>query len=537
MHHHDSPLAPRLALAFIVSMMSASLSAAPGEEPPQPKLVVGIMVDDLQEDYINLLKQQFAKGGFNRLLNNSVAIKSVDYGTPLDPTAATAVIYTGATPALNGIPASTIFDRTTLVPIGIFTDTQYLGNYTEQTISPNRLLTSTLTDEIRISGDGSTLAYSFAADPEMSIVMGGHTANCSMWINDANGHWATTTYFKDVPKVFGKRNLELPLSTRMDTITWCPMLSSSRYISIPQSLIKNGFKYTFEKKGPRSMQAIKNSPLINTEITDMVIENINSLNFGQNDGPDIINIAYSLEPYAFAKDSDNRYELIDSYYRLDHDLQKLFQAIDNKVGLSNTLIFLASTPPSQRSRRDNRKWQIPYGEFSTRRAMSLLNLYFISIYGNDNWVQGYHNNEFFLNHDAIKKANLDLGTMRQQAAAFLVQMAGVSAAYSLDDIINNRAGIHAAPLKENTNIALAGDVKIKVLPGWELLDDFNHPKVKPDQVARETAPIGTAWIMAPGLAPTTITELVDARSIAPTICRLLRIRSPNGAAQAPLVLK
>ncbi len=539
MKKSESPLSSGLLMAIIASMMSLQMSAAvPGEEPDQPKLVLGIVVEDLQEEYINLLRKYFTQGGFNRLLNNGVLLQNVDFGTSLDPTAATAMIYTGAAPSVNGVPADEVFDRSTLHGNPIFTDEAVMGNYTTRTLSPRALATSTIADEIRIAGDGFTYAYAIAPDPGQALVMAGHAGNCGVWLEDANDNWATTTYYKSAPEALNFRNRTMSLKDRLDTMSWTPVLAPNKYSILPKHLTNGSFHYTFNRKDKDNILRFKNSPCLNTEITDFAIDHINQYDLGGHDGPDIISIAYSLEPYAYTKNSDNRYEIVDSYYRLDRDLDRLFSVVDKKVGMPNVLVFLTSTPAVTRSRRDDEKWQIPYGEFSTRKAISLLNMYLMAIHGNGNWVEGFHNGEFFLNHALIEKEDKDLHLMREQSAAFLVQMAGVADAYSIDDIINHRTHLAISEAaKRNTCIEHAGDIRIKVMPGWELVDDFNHPGIKHNQVTREEATTSPAFIMAPGLAARTIGHTVDARSIAPTVTRLLRIRSPNAASLPPLSLE
>lgn len=539
MKKSESPLSTGLLMAIVASMMSIQMVAAPpGEQPGQPKLVLGIVVEDLQEEYINLLRKYFTQGGFNRLLNNGVLLQNVDFGPNLDATAATALLYTGAAPSVNGIPADEVFDRSTLLGKPIFTDESVMGNYTSCTLSPKALATSTIADEVRISGDGFTYAYAIAPDPGQALVMAGHAGNCGVWLDDSNDCWATTTYYKTVPEALNFRNRSKGLKGRLDTMSWSPALSENKYSILPKHLINGSFHYTFNRKDKNNILRFKNSPCLNTEITDFAIDHINQYDLGAHDGPDMISLAYSLEPYAYSKNADNRYEIVDSYYRLDRDLDRLFSVVDKKVGMPNVLVFVASTPAMNRSRRDDEKWQIPYGEFSTRKAISLLNMYFMAIYGNGNWVEGFHNGEFFLNRSLIEKEDKDLHLMREQAAAFLVQMAGVADAYSIDDIINHRTHLTISEAaKRNTSIEHAGDVRIKVMPGWELVDDFNYPGQKHNQVAREEATTSPVFIMAPGLSAKTIGTPVDARSIAPTVTRLLRIRSPNAAALPPLSLE
>lgn len=527
----------RLAIALAASILAAGPIAAATPLESQPKLVVGIVVEDLRPEYISLLKDHFGPGGFNRLLKNGVVIANADYGTALDPTAATAMIYTGTAPAANGIPAAEIFDRTTLTPISPMLDASAMGNFTNQSLSPAALSMGTITDEVKIAGGGVTYAYAIAPDPTQAMIMAGHAGNCGMWINDAKETWATTTFYKDSPSTLGARNRLKSMRASVNNMMWEPLLGKEDYVLLPEHLTLYPFRYTFRQEGPEKMLAFKASPRVNDEVTEFAIDNIKALSLGQHPGPDMISVAYTVSPYKYSKTGDNRYELLDQYYRLDRNLQTLFDAIDEAAGKDNALIFVAGTPASPESKKEEDRWMMPYGEFSTRKAISLINLYLIALHGNGDWVQAYHNNQFFLNHKLIEANKLKLEDVRSEVARFLERMSGVAKAYTLDEIIDSRSADMAA-LKRNTHIATAGDVQCYVTPGWQIIDDFNVPgdAAKTGKVVRAAAPTAPIYILAPGITPKTISTPVDARAIAPTITSILRIRSPNGADLTPLSL-
>ncbi len=118
-------------------------------------------------------------------------------------------------------------------------------------------------------------------------------------------------------------------------------------------------------------------------------------------------------------------------------------------------------------------------------------------------------------------------------------MAGITEAYSLDDIIDGKNADTQSTPRRNINIETAGDVFASILPGWEVIDDGTtapDPNSYP-MSQRVVAPFAPAFILTPALAPQTISSPVDARAIAPTITSILRIRSPNSAQKAPLRLK
>lgn len=502
----------------------------------QPRLVVGIMVDGLRQEYIDMLREHFGRDGFNRLLENGLVLENVDYGPGLDATAAAAVVMTGASPAVNGIPSAKIYDLQARRYRSVYDDGHTVGNYTDETLAPAALRTTTLADEARIDGAGVTMAYAVAADPEMAITLGGHAANSAVWINDLTGNWASSTLYPQFPVSISTDNRLRPLSTRLDTMMWMPADNTAAASGLPSHLTAYNFHHSFNKLKTDRLAAFKNSPLANTEVTRVAGELLRSLKLGTHDGTDVLNIAYTLTPYEYTRNAENRYELADSYMKLDAELSRLFNLVDSQAGRDGAVIFLAGTPPVNRRRRDDEQWNIPGGEFSTRKAISLLNLYLIALYGNGEWVNGFSGDTFYVNASLAKERDVDIARLRREAADLLKRMAGVDIAFTTDEILDGKAPVvDPEALRRNTVVGVSdGDVHVQLVPGWELIDDFNTPGAKSGRVSAHAATTAPAYLLIPGADPALITETVDARVIAPTVARQMRIRSPNGAASPPL---
>lgn len=514
-----------LTLATVAAVVTLTAVAA----PERARLVVGIVVKDLDYGYLELLRDRFGGGGFKRLMSEGVIISDADYGTSLDPVAATALIMSGTSPRANGIPAAEIYDPDRFRATAVLSDGDYIGNYTDETFSPRALCVSTLADEVRIAADGLSAVYGVAADAQQAIILSGHAANAALWLNDKTGNWASTTYYKDIPQALSLRNRLSPLSARLDTMSWTPLLNGDLYPDLPDHLRHYPFRYTFPRNKAERYSLFTQSPLSNTEVTAVATELLATL--GNHDGTDMLNVAYNLSPYPYAKTADNRFELMDAYLRLDRDIAKLLAAADKAAGRDRTVIFVAGTPPERRQRKDDDRFGIPYGEFSAKKAISLLNLYLIAVYGNGEWVKGYHDRHFYLNTTLAKGRNIDIHALRSEAADFLKRMSGVKSAYSADEILTGTAGEKGPALRRNTVISATGDVLVDVLPGWEIVDDHNSA-ASPDRtrmVERSAATTAPVFIIAPGLLPQTLPQSVDARAIARTISGILRIRAPNAA--------
>lgn len=504
----------------------------------RPSLVVGIMVEGLNDDYIQLLRSRFSDNGFRRLLDNGVTLEDVRYGHGIDPTAATAVIMTGAAPSINGIPGARVYDTSTRQSRPILLDPSKIGNSTSETYSPSALLVTTLSDEVRINDGGIGRVYSIAPDPQQAIILAGHAGNSAVWINDVDGKWSSTTFYKDMPQAAAKRNYSAPLSIRIDTMNWVPSINPELYPDLPDYKKAYPFTHRFLRNDPARYRAYKVSPKANYDVTSTATEYITDMSLGKRDVMDMLSIGYSVAPYPYTSDADNRMQTLDAYLRLDSDLSRLFKAIENGPGMDNTLIFIAGTPAPNGARKEDERFNIPYGQFSPRKAISLLNMYLIALHGNGEWVNGYHNGHFYLNQKLIKEKDLNLASIRSESADFLGRMSGVSRVYTIEDIIAGRLDSDYGHLRENTSLAYAGDVIITVYPGWEIVEDDTAPADRPEGQVERLATTGSpVYILAPGVGRQRVATPLDARVIAPTVAGILRIRSPNAAIASPVRLK
>lgn len=504
--------------------------------PRRPRLVIGIVINGLDIDKVYQLREHFTVGGFNKLLNDGVTFSNIDFGSPLDDAAATAVLVTGAAPAVTGIAASEVYDVTTRSAQPVLLDASTIGNFTDETFSPKALRVSTLADELRIDTSGLGMVHAISPDATTSIIMAGHAGSSACWITDKTGKWASSTYYTEFPTSIQQLNHLQPLAARLDTIKWTPTLPDGAYSDLPSHKKIYSFNHTFFGNDSERFTRFKVSAPVNTEVTTVSLNYMKMLRPGQREPMDMLELNYTLQPYTYSTQSDTRVELIDSYLRLDRDLARLFATIDSQgPGMDNTLVWVAGTPASNASIGDENRWKIPGGEFSVERAISLLKVNLMSLYGNGDWVIGYYNNQIYLNRELIQQRGKDLNEFRRESADFLRRMTGVTYAITLDQAVAAEETKDSPfPPARNLDIDTAGDVLISIAPGWKIVQNANSEKNK--KVERVKASTSAAFIMHPDLDARIIDTPVDARVVAPTVARLLRIRSPNGARLAPIRL-
>ncbi len=511
--------------------MLSALHLQAQSAPKRSPLIVNVVVEGLDDNYLDLLAPLFSHGGFKRLAAGA-SLSHLDYGTDLDPVAATSMIMTGAAPIANGIPAGWVYDPAVNQVSAIFSDPDYMGNFTDETLSPVPLKVSTLADEVCIDTGGDGLVYAVAADPQMAIALAGHSANGAYWLTDRTANWATSSYYGDMPRSVLDRNYHAPLLLRIDTMRWEPALPMDAYPLLSRSESAKPFKVTFPKKSADRIYRFKTSPKANTELTDLAIELIRSSRMGADIYPDMISVAYTVAPVGAS-----RAEVMDAYIRLDRDLSRLYTEAEHAAGAGNVTFILCGVPATDNgSTPDDPRHRIPAGEYSIRKAISLLNMYLLAVHGNGDWLAGYYDKQFYLNRKLITDRGLSLADFRAEVADFLARMAGVCNVYTVDDIIAARVGDDPAALKRNTSIARTGDVIIEINPGWTIVDQPVGSRTSRG-VERHNATRIPAYILAPGISPVKIDTPTDARAIAPEVSRLLHVRAPNAASAPALRLR
>lgn len=524
----------RLITSILASMVA--LSAMSQTADGRPQLVVEIMIDQLRSDYIELLQEHFGESGFKRLARNGACFESVDFNIDnIDIVTSTGMLVTGAYPRINGLTGKQVYEPQKRVSQNILFDSEKLGNFTSEKLSPKALKVSTVSDELKINGGGLGYVYSIAPDARQAIILAGHAGNGAFWINDVNGKWSTTTFYTDVPQFISNRNYKMPLASRLDTMTWAPMMDLACYPGIPSHKKFYPFKYVFPGVRRDRYESYKKSALVNEEVTSVALDFLKSLNMGGRGEIDMLNIGYTLAPFTDEAGLGS-VELQDKYLRLDRQLGRLLDAIDSSVGLQNALVVVASTGYFDDNTPVDAKYHIPTGEFSASKAKSLLNLYLMATYGNAQWVDDYHGENFYLNKKLIKEKNIDLKTIRDQASDFLRRMSGVAEAYTIDEILDNPSDATLRRLHNGLIEEHAGDVVVKIMPGWTVIENENTPsqRVKTVRASVVSTPV---YVLHPAVKAQKISTPIDATLLAPTVSRLLRIRSPNAATEMPYVFE
>lgn len=485
-----------------------------------PKLVVGITIDELRGDYLELFKSTFGKEGFNKLFDGGLVYEDISFdNSDLNEVTPIATIYTGALPYYHGITAEQIYSPSENAMFSIFFDKNNKGKIK---LSPQSIQVSTIADELKTATNGRSDIFSLSFNASQALISGGHFANGVYWIDDITGSWITSEYYKEGQRFADYLNKSGNGLTKYTSSTWQPLLASNQYNISPYTKSSQPFSYQFSKKNTPYYKELKKSPFVNDAITKAAIDVMQKDEMGKRSAPDFL--ALTLYAGNGNVDSDYSLEIQDLYARLDNNLSEILSQIDKSVGLQNTFIFMTS---SGCYKSNNQSYTTGY--FYPHRCEALLNMYLMAIYGKEQWVRKYDNQQIYLDRSLINARKVDLVEIQNKAAEFVTQIAGVQDAISTTRLLSGNTDNDILKFRNFFNKDYPSDIIVEIHPGYEVINSTNSSAQSENKIQKQAAVSCPLVFFGYGIKSQRIKRVVRATEIAPTVCRVLRIRSPNAA--------
>ncbi|NDV82394.1 alkaline phosphatase family protein [Bacteroides sp. 51] len=499
--------------------------------PATPKMVVGLTIDQLRTDYIEAFSSLYGEKGFKRLWKEGKVFLNAEYtfSNP-DRSSAMAAIYTGTTPSFNGIISNYRLDISTLRTVSCVDDSNFLGYYTNDNSAPSQLLTSTVGDELKASTLGKGFVYAVAPFRDAAILGAGHSADGAFWMNDMTGKWAGTTYYSEFPWWANLYNDRNAVDSRIETMIWTPLHPEGSYKNITVERFNETFKYKFADAKQYKFKRLINSPFVNDEVNMLVDDLLKNTTIGEDDTPDFLSVTFYAGSYNNQSIQEGSVEIQDTYARLDKNIADLLEMVNKKVGLQNVIFFITSTGYTAPEGVDLGRFRIPGGEFYLNRCAALLNMYLMASYGEGHYVEGYYDQQIYLNHKLIEEKQLSLADVQTKSAEFLIQFSGVDEVFSANRLLLGAWSPDIQKKRNAFNRKYSGDLVISVLPGWTIVNE--NAQVNP--VVRYAHSPMPLIFLGSSIKPEIIHTPVTVDHIAPTLAHFMRIRAPNACASTPL---
>ena len=388
---------------LLTAICCVSLAAmAQAQFGEKPKLVVGIVVDQMRWDYLDRYYDQFTEGGFRRMIDegfscNNCLINYVPTVTAIGHTSA----YTGSTPAFHGICGNNFYINGRKVVSCQDDSVRAVGsdaNYGNR--SPRNLLATTIGDQLRLHTDFRSKVVGVSYKDRAAIFPAGHSANAAYWLDTKALRFITSTYYMD----------ELP-----------------QYVKRVNDAIKKN--KAVQAEGER----IGYSPLCGTITTDMAIAAIDGEQLGRGEATDMLCVSYSETDVIGHEWGTRGQRTDDAYLTLDRDLKRLFDTLDRVVGRGQWVAFLTADHGAAHNWRFQRSHNLPGGPLYDFK--NDLEAYISQkVHSTSNVVGDIMDYRIFLNHEAIRKQGLDLDKVKQAAVEFASQYPHIQRAFDFEQI-------------------------------------------------------------------------------------------------------
>ena len=542
---------PSFFIALMIFFQGYSQRKSKVEEFDQlrtkPKLVVGIVVDQMRYDYLTRFYDQYDEGGFKRMVEEGFNCKNNHFNyAPTSTGPGHTSVYTGTTPATHGVIGNNWYDKENDVVVYCASDDKYASVGTTSDagqMSPHRMIVTTVTDELRLHTQMRGKTIAIALKDRGAVLPGGHTANAAYWFHGENeGKWITSSYYMNaLPKWVEDFNSNGIVQSYKKG--WNTLKDINTYIE--SGADDNTFEGLFDGEtastfphNPQNLldknndfDIIKNTPYGNSLTADFAIEALKQEQLGQDDITDFLAISFSSTDYVGHMFGVNSKEVEDTYIRLDLDLARLFKALDKNVGEGEYTVFLTADHAAIDVPSYLMSTRIPSGYVDNSTTNAKFAEFLRYTYGTEDIVKNTSNYQIFLDHKIIKNLDLEIKDVQEAIAKEFLTYDYVDRVYTGYQMWQNNytSGIPYI-LQNGYNQKRSGDVLLVLKPGTITYSRTGSTHGSP-QVYDTHVPL---LFFGKGIQQGSTVERTEIPDIAPTISALLGIAFPSGTTGKPL---
>jgi predicted AlkP superfamily pyrophosphatase or phosphodiesterase len=404
----------------------------------QPKLVVGIVVDQMRWDYLYRFYDLYkTNGGFKRLLGEGFSCDNAF--VPYLPTVTAcghACIYTGSVPAINGITGNNWFDNNLQKTVYCTDDktVQTVGSTNAEAgqMSPENIFATTITDELRLATNFRSKVIGMSIKDRGAIIPAGHAANAAYWYDSQTGNFITSTYYmKELPdwmKTFNDRktvdsfydkNWNLSLAQEVYE-KYCDTGVNS-YESKPFGRNALTFPYYLSAFKGTDYSKIASTPYANDLLTGLAESAIKAEQLGKHEVTDFLAVSFSSPDYVGHAFGPNSWEILDTYVRLDQTLGQFFDYLDKTVGKNQYTVFLTADHGGAHIPEFLQKHHLPGGRWEDGAIKKELSDYLKNQFSQAGLISAVEEYDVYLNHPLIDSLKLDEAAIKKSVTQYLLK--------------------------------------------------------------------------------------------------------------------
>jgi predicted AlkP superfamily pyrophosphatase or phosphodiesterase len=525
-------------LKFFLLLLLIPIADFAQQPIPRPKLVVGVVIDQMRWDYLYRYYDRYAaNGGFKRMLNQGYSCENTLI--PYAPTVTAcghSTIYSGTVPAISGITGNFWWDSQQQRTVYCTEDKSVNtvgSNSSQGKMSPANMLVNTIGDELRMATNFKGKVVGIAIKDRGGILPAGHSANAAYWYDNSVGNWITSTYYmNELPQWVADFNNQ-KLVDKYYQQGWNLLYPAGTYLQSTADEKKyeakpfgEKFPYTLSGFIGKDYGKISTTPMGNTLTSEFAKAAISNEQLGADGITDMIAISYSAPDYIGHSFGPNSIEEEDNYLRLDKELGSLLDFLDAKVGKNQYVVFLSADHGVAHIPEFLKENKMPGGRLMMADLAKSLNKSLNGIYNIANMVVSDDNYQVHLNHKAMDSAKIDTKSVINWIVNYLQAQPAIARAFPLEDL-------NTVPLPSTIRTMLNngyypprnGDIQIILKPGY--VEAWSNTGTTHGLWNPYDAHIPLLWY-GWGIKQGKTNKETYMTDIAATLAALLHIQMPNG---------
>ena len=545
-----------LIIAFVFITSCSTLSRKRDQQTPlnpleavqdSPKLVVGIVVDQMRYDYLSRFYHRYSEDGFKRLMKGGFQLTNNHYNfVPTYTAPGHASIYTGTSPMNHGIIGNNWYDKFEDKVIYNAGDDQVIGVGTtsdEGRMSPRRMLTTTITDQLELQTQGRAKVIGISIKDRGAILPAGHAADAAYWFEGSDqGNFISSSFYMDqLPQWVTDFNALKKAEEYLKT--WNTLYPIETYTASGSDL--NDFE-----KAPKGKQAavfpydlnklkaengnyslIKATPYGNSIVADFAIEALKKEEMGKDSIADFLAVSFSSTDYIGHQYGVNSIEIEDTYLRLDQDIARFLKALDEEVGKGNYTVFLTADHGAVNNPAYLQSRNINAGYFDRSDFRNKLNNALIEKYGFDDLISNISNDQIFFNKVNLIKNTINPIDLEHFIASTIIDYTSIDKVYTRKALVSGAMQDGIGTLIQNGfHHKRSGDVIYVLEPAV-----ISYSKTGSTHGSSQSYDTHVPLLFyGNGINQGSSSKRTEIIDIAPTISSLLKISFPNAATGNPI---
>ena len=508
----------------------------------RPKLVVGIVVDQMRWDYLYKFYNLYSNtGGFKRMLSQGFSCDNtfIPY-TPTVTAAGHTSVYTGSVPAIDGIIGNIWFDKAKNKLVYCADDdtaTTIGANDDAGKMSPRNLEVTTITDELRLATNFASKVIGLSIKDRAAIFPAGHLANAAYWFDAQDGNFISSSYYMNALPGWMKEFNRRDLTDSLYNLNWTLSLPENIYQQYcgndeqpyerqPFGSNQKHFPYTLKSFVKKDYTKLAVTPHGNTLLEALAETAVINEKLGKNNVTDFLTVSFSSPDYIGHTFGSESWEQLDDYIKLDEVLGNFLSFLDNQLGSGNYLVFLTADHGVANSPGFSKIHNLPGGTFNDNQFMNTIKQSMLVKFGSADIVKGLYEDQILLNQEKIDSLHLKKDAIIETIINVAEQRPGIARAFALKNISTTTLNPAEKQMYSNTYFPQrSGDIQLVLRPGYVAGDGLGTSHGLWNPYDAHIPLLWYGWNIKSGNTNRE-TYMTD---IAATVANMLQIQMPNAS--------